>query len=32
MTDAQVYAALAAGGKLIERPLALGGVVALIGS
>jgi arsenate reductase len=31
MTDAQAYAALAADGKLIKRPLAVGPGVALIG-
>lgn len=31
MSDAQVFAALAADGKLIKRPLALGDGVALIG-
>lgn len=31
MTDAQAFAALAADGKLIKRPLALGDGVALIG-
>jgi arsenate reductase len=31
MTDAQAYAALAADGKLIKRPLALGDGVALVG-
>jgi len=31
MTDAQAYAALAADGKLIKRPLAIGDGVALIG-
>ena len=31
MTDAQAYAALAADGKLIKRPLALGRDVALVG-
>ncbi len=31
MTDAQAYAALAADGKLIKRPLAVGDGVALIG-
>jgi arsenate reductase (glutaredoxin) len=31
MTDAQAYAALAADGKLIKRPLAIGDGVALVG-
>jgi arsenate reductase (glutaredoxin) len=31
MTDAQAYAALAADGKLIKRPLAVGDGVALVG-
>ncbi|HEU4727486.1 MAG TPA: Spx/MgsR family RNA polymerase-binding regulatory protein [Kofleriaceae bacterium] len=31
MTDAQAFAALAADGKLIKRPLALGDGVALVG-
>lgn len=31
MTDAQAYAALAADGKLIKRPLAVGDKVALVG-
>jgi arsenate reductase len=31
MTDAQAFAALAADGKLIKRPLAIGGGVALVG-
>ena len=31
MTDAQAYAALAADGKLIKRPLAIGPGVALVG-
>jgi arsenate reductase len=31
MTDAQAYAALAADGKLIKRPLAVGEGVALVG-
>jgi len=31
MTDAQAYAALAADGKLIKRPLAIGDGIALVG-
>ncbi|HEY4242567.1 MAG TPA: Spx/MgsR family RNA polymerase-binding regulatory protein [Kofleriaceae bacterium] len=31
MTDAQAYAALAADGKLVKRPLAVGDGVALVG-
>jgi arsenate reductase len=31
MTDAQAFAALAADGKLIKRPLAIGGGFALVG-
>lgn len=31
LTDAQAYAALAKDGKLIKRPLAIGGSVALVG-
>ena len=31
MTDAQAFAALAADGKLIKRPLLIGGDVALVG-